>query len=140
MIRGVCHGANTMIKKLLFIFLIINLSLLTGCWTTKSGQKSGIIVKVAKEGNYWGTYEGELIRGGLENATGATGREFNFTLGQFKSALVEKAQLAMQNNDHVILTYHCEAIVAPWRGETKCFVDDIKVIAPPKNILKPQNQ
>lgn len=113
-------------KKTLFSILIMSTCLLTGCWTTKSGQKSGIIVKVAKEGRYWGTYEGEMIRGGLDNATGATGREFHFTLGQFKSELVEQAERAMQNNEHVILTYHCEEFVAPWRGETKCFVDSIK--------------
>lgn len=103
------------------------ISLLSGCWTIKSGQKSGIIVKVAKEGTYWGTYEGELIRGGLENASGVTGREFHFTLGQFKSALVNQAFYAMENNKHVILSYHCEKFVFPWRGETKCFVDKINI-------------
>ncbi|WED42203.1 hypothetical protein [Legionella cardiaca] len=112
-------------KKVLILLLA---GLLAGCWTTKSGQKSGVIVKVAKEGKYWGTYEGELIRGGLEDASGATGREFHFTLGQFKSELVEKAELAMQNNSHVIIFYHCEEFVMPWRGETKCFVDDIKIL------------
>ncbi|KTD20376.1 secreted protein [Legionella lansingensis] len=117
-----------MTKRLLFLFIILSMGLLSGCWTTKSGQKSGIIVKVAKEGRYWGTYEGELIRGGLEDASGATGREFHFTLGQFRSELVKKAELAMQNNDHVIIFYHCEEFVAPWRGETKCFVDDIKIL------------
>lgn len=101
-------------------------ALLSGCWTTQSGQKSGIIVKVAKEGRYWGTYEGELIRGGLDNASGATGREFHFTLGQFKSELVEQAINAMENNKHVVIIYHCEEYVAPWRGETHCFVDSIK--------------
>lgn len=114
-------------RKLLVLLLLLSTCLLAGCWKVKSGQKSGIIVKVAKEGKFWGTYEGELIRGGLENASGVTGREFHFTLGQFKSALVKKAQFAMQNNDHVILTYHCDALVFPWRGETKCFVDDITI-------------
>ncbi|STX49993.1 secreted protein [Legionella busanensis] len=108
--------------------LLVTSSLLTGCWTTQSGQKSGIIVKVAKEGRYWGTYEGELIRGGLDNASGATGKEFHFTLGQFKSDLVKKAILAMESNKHVMLTYHCEAFTFPWSGETKCFVDDIKIL------------
>lgn len=60
-------------KKILFPFLLLVTFSLTGCWTTKSGQKSGVIVKVAKEGKYWGTYEGELIRGGLEDASGVTG-------------------------------------------------------------------
>nr|WP_028388579.1 hypothetical protein [Legionella fairfieldensis] len=122
-----------MTKKISFFFLPVIMCLLTGCWTTKEGQKAGIIVKVAKEGKYWGTYEGELIRGGLENASGATGREFHFTLGQFKSELVKKAEMAMQNNDHVLISYHCESFVAPWRGETNCFVDDIKIVDPKKN-------
>lgn len=126
-----------MTKKLLFSFLIITMSLLTGCWTTKSGQKAGIIVKVAKEGSFWGTYEGELIKGGLENASGASGREFHFTIGQFKSELVNKAELAMQNNSHVIISYHCEEYVAPWRGETKCFVDSIKILETMKNKNNP---
>ncbi|MDX1836752.1 hypothetical protein DIZ81_03615 [Legionella taurinensis] len=127
-----------MTKKILMLPLLVAFSLLAGCWTTQSGQKSGIIVKVAKEGRWWGTYEGELIRGGLDNASGATGREFHFTLGQFKSDLVEKAIYAMENNRHVVLTYHCEEFVAPWRGETRCFVDSIRILdtvnkpAPPK--------
>lgn len=126
-----------MTKKLLFLLLVVSTSLLTACWTVKSGQKSGIIVKVAKEGRYWGTYEAELIRGGLEDATGATGREFHFTIGQFKSDLVERAELAMQNNSHVIVYYHCEEFVAPWRGETKCFADDIRILETTKKKSAP---
>ncbi|MDP3269651.1 MAG: hypothetical protein Q8M40_11495 [Legionella sp.] len=115
-------------KAGMYVLMLVTTLCLSGCWTTKSGQKSGIIVKVAKEGNYWATYEGELIRGGLENASGATGREFHFTIGQFRSELVKKAETALQNNDHVIVTYHCEGLVAPWRGETNCFADDIKIV------------
>jgi len=125
-------------KKSVFFFLLLCVPLLSSCWTNKSGQKSGIIVKVAKEGNYWGTYEGELIRGGLENASGALGgRAFNFTIGQFHSDLVKKAELALQNNDHVVINYHCEWWVAPWRGETNCFADEIQIVdnlnGPPKS-------
>lgn len=115
-------------KPLLCVLLVVSTCLLSGCWVTKSGQKSGIIVKVAKEGRYWGTYEGELIRGGLEDASGATGREFHFTLGQFKSELVDKAEMAMQHNSHVVIYYKCEEFVLPWRGETKCFVQDINIL------------
>lgn len=116
-------------KKTFKFLSILCLSLsLAACWITKSGQKSGIIVKIAKEGKYWGTYEGELIKGGLENASGVSGKSFLFTLGQFNSELVKKARTAMQNNDHVILDYHCEEFVAPWRGETECFADDIQIL------------
>jgi hypothetical protein len=109
--------------------LLIVTCLLTGCWTVQKGQKSGIIVKVAKEGKLWGTYEGEMILGGLENASGVSGRAFHFTLGQFKSELVQKADFAMQNNKHVVISYHCDAYTLPWSGETKCFVTKINVLA-----------
>ena len=109
--------------------LLIVTCLLTGCWTVQKGQKSGIIVKVAKEGKLWGTYEGEMILGGLENASGVSGRAFHFTLGQFKSELVQQADFAMQNNKHVVISYHCDAYTLPWSGETKCFVTKINVLA-----------
>ena len=99
--------------------------LLTSCLTKESGQKSGVIVKVAKQGLWWGTYEGELIRGGLDNANGVNGRHFTFTLGQFKSRLVQDAIDALKANQHVIAEYHCEQFVAPWRGGNSCFVDRI---------------
>lgn len=116
-------------KKLcLLAILIFSASLLTGCWTIQKGEKTGIIVKVAKEGKYWGTYEGEIILGGLENASGVTGRAFHFTLGQFKSDLVQQAEFAMRNNKHVIINYHCDAYKLPWSGETKCFATHINVL------------
>lgn len=115
-------------KIFLSAILLCILSLLTGCWTVQKGQKSGIIVKVAKEGKFWGTYEGEMILGGLENATGASGRAFYFTLGQFNSDLVKQADFAMENNKHVIISYHCDAYTLPWSGETKCFVSKIDIL------------
>lgn len=117
-------------KKFLLPLSITVLSgLLTGCWTVQKGQKSGIIVKVAKEGRFWGTYEGEIVLGGLENASGVSGRAFHFTLGQFKSDLVKRAEFAMENNKHVVITYHCDAYTMPWSGETKCFVTKIALLS-----------
>lgn len=116
-------------KKLYMSLLLVGCTLLTGCWSVQKGQKSGIIVKVAKEGKLWGTYEGEMVLGGLENASGVSGRAFYFTLGQFNSDLVKKADIAMQNNKHVIITYHCDAYTLPWSGETKCFVNKIDFVA-----------
>lgn len=116
-------------KLFLFSISILSFCLLSGCWSVQKGQKSGIIVKVAKEGKFWGTYEGEIILGGLENASGVSGRAFHFTLGQFNSDLVKKADYAMENNKHVIISYHCDAYTLPWSGETKCFVNNIEIMA-----------
>lgn len=116
-------------KKSVFLGVLLVLSgLLSGCWTVKSGQKSGIIVKVAKEGKFWGTYEGEMILGGLENASGVSGRAFHFTIAQFHSDLVKLADYALQNNSHVVVQYHCDAYTMPWSGETQCFADEIKIL------------
>lgn len=116
-------------KNLLFVsLLLITTPFLTSCWSVQKGQKSGIIVKVAKEGTLWGTYEGEMVLGGLENASGVSGRAFHFTLGQFNSDLVKQADVAMQNNRHVIISYHCDAYTLPWSGETKCFVNKIDML------------
>jgi len=119
------------------LLMMLSLCLLAGCWKVKSGEKSGVIVKVAKEGKFWGTYEGELIRGGLEDASGVTGRSFHFTLGQFKSTLVDQALTAMQNNSHVIISYHCDLFILPWSGETKCFVDKIQKVIFKDNRFNP---
>lgn len=116
-------------KPLLLLVTILSACLLTGCWSVQKGQKSGVIVKVAKEGKFWGTYEGEIILGGLENASGASGRAFHFTLGQFKTKLVKQAEFAMHNNKHVIISYHCDAYVLPWSGETRCFVRNINILS-----------
>ena len=101
-------------------------ALLTGCWQTSVGEKRGVVVKVAKEGMFWGTYQGELIRGGLSDATGANGRSFNFNIGAFKSSLLVKLNEAMEKNKPISLRYHCEAWVMPWRGTHNCFADGVK--------------
>ena len=99
--------------------------LLSGCWTTQEGQKTGLLVKIAKEGAIWGTYEGELIRGGLDNGSGANGQSFHFSLGQTKNNNVKRALELMDKNKPVMISYHCEKFVAPWRAEHKCFLDKV---------------
>lgn len=104
------------------------LCLLTGCLNTENGSKHGYIVKVSKSGLIWGTYEAELIRGGFTDASGANGKSFNFSLGVFSNELVDKANHALAQNKPVALKFHCEAIVAPWRGGHACFADDITIL------------
>jgi hypothetical protein len=112
-----------MIKNITIVALCICLS---GCWTISEGQKNGYIVKVAKVGGAWGTYEGELIRGGFDNGTGVNGRSFMFSIGAFHNTLVKKIEKALNNNKPVTIKYKCEAFVAPWRGKENCFVHEVK--------------
>jgi hypothetical protein len=112
-------------KKIQYALLVLLGLLLTGCWTTKSGQKSGVVVKIAREGRIWPTYEAELVKGGVADERGNS-RVFLFSIGPFHSDLVEKAERALHLNEHVVVIYHCEEFVAPWQGQTRCFADDIQ--------------
>lgn len=102
--------------------------LLSGCWTTQRGEKHGVLVKLSKEGFIWETYEGELIRGGINDATGSNGKSFHFSFGQFRSELTRKASISLSQNKPIVLGYHCERFVAPWRGETNCFADSLNIL------------
>lgn len=111
-----------MSKKLTAIVLALSLS---GCWTIATGEKTGYLVKLSQEGTIWTTWEGELIRGGQTDASGANGMRFDFTIEDAENSLMEKAIVLMEQNKRVIINYHCERFTAPWRGEHKCFVDSI---------------
>ena len=98
-------------------------SLITGCWVTSEGQKTGIIVKFASEGLFAKTYEAELIRGGFDSGTGTIGKSFHFTIENL--ALADKAKNAFEKQKEVIIKYHKEAFTGCTRGETQIFLDDI---------------
>lgn len=98
-------------------------ALLTGCWQTEEGTKTGTLVKVTNAGLFFKTWQGELIRGGFSDGSGANGKSFNFNLGTVLSENVKKSIYLMGIHKPVEVKYHCELFVAPWRGENNCFVD-----------------
>ena len=100
-----------MIKKILLV-CVAGLSL-SSCWDKATGQKSGVITHVTKQGAFWGTWQGELVRGGFDNGSGAMGKSFDFNLGAFRSILVDQAEEAMNLNHPVTIHYKCELWVAP---------------------------
>lgn len=112
-------------RKLLCLMTV--LCLLTSCNSTNpsNGQKIGSIVKLAHEGLFYKTWEGELIRGGMNDGSGSFGNIFHFVIEN--QNLVNKALFAMENNKEIILIYHCEAFSSLARSERDGpnFVDDI---------------
>lgn len=111
-------------KKNILIMIIISICL-SGCWQTSEGKKNGMLVKISREGIIWGTFEGELIRGGFNNGSGSNGTSFHFSMGRLETSLVKKSLELMDKNKPVVISYHCELLVAPWRGCSKCFLDGI---------------
>jgi hypothetical protein len=125
-----------MLKKVLILILPL---ILTGCLTTGKGEKMGEVIKIAQEGIICKTWEGELIRGGLNDGSGGFGaRIFPFTVEN--TDLLQKVQYALENNKKVKIIYHHEAITfcrseqqkisggqADYEGNN--FLDDIQILS-----------
>ncbi|TAL08148.1 MAG: hypothetical protein EPO02_13660 [Nitrospirae bacterium] len=115
-------------KKILLIGSILaSTILLSGCWETSNGEKVGTIVKFAKEGMFIKTWEGELIRGGLNNGGGSFGKSFHFTVED--RSMIEKITDALETQKTLKVKYHQEWTTL-WRTETSdnTFVDSIEII------------
>jgi hypothetical protein len=112
-------------------FAIVLPLLLTGCWETQTGTKVGIITKLARQGLFAKTYEGQIIRGGLNSGSGALGAPFDFTVEN--DAVREKLQEAMDKNQEVKIYYHKEAFTFTAQKSKSFFVDKVEVVfIPPK--------
>lgn len=99
---------------------------LTGCWETSNGEKIGTIVKFAKEGAIFGTWEAELIRGGMNSGSGAFGNIFHFTVE--KPELINKVEQALQNQKEVRIKYHKEMFSFLRSENDSYFLDAIEII------------
>ncbi len=111
------------IISIALVFAIINLS---GCWKTAEGDKVGVVVKCAREGWFIKTFECELIRGGMNNASGAFGKPFYFTAENSNDIPILEEALNDQKEVHI--KYHQE-LLSLWRTETEdnSFLDSIEV-------------
>ena len=111
-------------KKLLIISLILCLS---GCWELEKGEKTGRIVKIAKAGYVIKTWDGELIRGGLNDGSGSMGRSFHFTIES--DELVEKLKSAMESQKQINIKYHKEWITfLRTNDDQNYFADSVEIL------------
>src|SRR5262249_1702712 len=86
--------------------------LLSACIKDSSGEKVGIITRLSHDG--WvpvcKTWEGEIIRGGLNNGTGVvSGEAFHFTVASGEQRL--EVQRALESQKEVKILYHHERYV-----------------------------
>lgn len=109
-----------------FILILILMAATVGCWETERGEKIGTIVKFSKEGFLIGTYEAELIKGGMSEGTGAFGKSFHFTVEN--RDLIEKVNELIKNQNEVRIKYHKEWFAMPWRCQSNnYFLDAIEI-------------
>jgi hypothetical protein len=111
--------------------LLTLLIFLSSCYVNTDpghGKKIGRIVKFSKQGMFYKTWEGELIRGGLSDGSGSFGGSFHFTVED--SAMADKALVAFNNQYEVVIDYRREFISSITRSESgdAYFVENITIV------------
>lgn len=96
-----------MIKKAWLVILLFPI-LLGGCWSTGRGEKIGTITRLNRQGLFCKTWEGEIIRGGLNTGSGVMGQAFHFTIED--DALAKEVENYMNTQQEVRIAYKMEAI------------------------------
>lgn len=107
---------------------------LAGCGDLGGGEKIGVIMKVGQRGLLCKTNEVELMRGGLNNGTGATGAVFHATVED--PSLLQKLKDAMESQSEVKLTYHEELTTFCRSESSDYFVTSVEV-AHPVGVARP---
>lgn len=111
---------------LIGIIVLSFLLFICGHYTTEEGSKIGTITKISKEGLFCKTYEGQIIRGGINDGSGNIGAAFYFTV-QDKS-LLDGLNKAMQEMKEVKITYHRRLWAPCDSGSNRYFLDSFEVI------------
>lgn len=110
-----------------YIFMACSLLLLSSCTlnTPTKGQKIGRIVKLADEGLFSTTTEGQLLRGGLVDGSGSMGGSFEFTIES--PSLKIMADKYLNNQKEVVIDYYTPFVSCVFRSEqmTPHFITNI---------------
>lgn len=101
---------------------------MTGCGTKGTGEKVGIVTKLARTGFFCKTWEGQIIRGGFNSGSGAAGAPFEFTVEDPK--LLPIIQHALENQQEIKLTYREELMTFCRSDSDDNFVTSVQVIGP----------
>lgn len=114
-------------KKTLLVLAVIALA---GC-SKGSGERVGALNTVGiKMGpfNTCPTWEGEIVRGGLSNGSGASGKPFDFTIADEKQA--HELQSLLGKDIEIKLHYHHEGWTFCRSESDGYFLDSYEVVTP----------
>lgn len=102
-VSGVSKSKGEIMKRLILLSAALALA---GCGDYGDGEKVGNIVKVSHQGFTCPTWEAQIIRGGLNNGSGASGQAFEFTIEDAR--LIPALQDALEKQYEVKIKYHME--------------------------------
>ena len=107
-------------NKLKIIPCLAVILLISGCginFSPGDGEKIGQVVKVNHQGWQRVTWEAQLIRGGMNNGSGAFGvAPFDFTIES--EDMAKKVQEYMKSQQQVIIRYRMEGCWSLFRSDS----------------------
>ncbi|HLP52298.1 MAG TPA: hypothetical protein VK154_15520 [Chitinophagales bacterium] len=119
------------VKKILGILLLVTVVVLAVLYfifnfTYSEGNRAGVLIKFSKKGYIFKTYEGELNIGGMGNIpnTAQANQIWDFSV---RNSAVADTLMILEGKK---VSLHYKEVVKNlfWDGETKYFVDGVKVI------------
>lgn len=121
-------------KKFVTITTIILVLLLgfLGWWfyykTYSDGSRSGLLQKFSHRGDFFKTYEGELVLSSVQSTagTGLASEKFIFSVADSRVA----DSLKKYEGSYVKLFYKEKRRTLPWRGDSRYIVDSIMFLRP----------
>lgn len=118
------------------IILVLAIFAIFGGWfwwkfyfTYSEGNRSGLLQKFSHKGNFFKTYEGELVL----NSVAANGTIMPYSNEKFYFSVAdEKLGEQMENFEgrRVVVHYNQKNGIIPWRGETEYIVDSVRLLTP----------
>lgn len=119
-------------KKFITLFILIVLVIFsTWFWwkyyyTYSEGNRSGLLQKFSHKGNFFKTYEGELVLNSLMGNTVAPFSSEKFYFSVADENLGER--LKNYEGQRVVVHYNQKNGALPWRGETEYIVDSVTLV------------
>jgi hypothetical protein len=101
---------------------------LAGCGSKGTGEKNGVITRVAQTGIFCKTWEAEIIRGGLNQGSGVMGQAFSFTIEDKK--LLPVLQNAFEKGLEVRIHYNTEMATFCRSDSEDHFLTAIEIVGP----------
>lgn len=110
---------------LIFVGVLVILYFVFG-YKYSEGNRAGVVIKFAKKGFIFKTYEGELNMGGIGNIpnTAQLNQIWEFSVNDEATA-----NTLMQLEGRKVSLHYKEVVKnMPWQGDTKYFVDGVEEI------------
>ncbi len=109
-----------------YLLLLSCAVLLSGCTYSSNSMKTGQVVSIANEGVWHTTTEVEIIKGSINNGSGAFSKPFWFTVSD--PTLIAKCNQAFAQEKDIIVEYHATTWCPFASGNPDCnFADNITI-------------